>query len=219
MYLLLSYGIIFFITIPLCGQSLSKTIVLWKSKDFTKWELVSNPSGAIDSVCKIENDSVLTVAGKPIGYLATIDSFENYKLHLEYRWSIDAAKSSNSGILVHIATGPIDRNIWPRCFQIQTKITHTGDLLPMAGAKFSEPLSTPPDAKTPQLERKKSDSEKPVGEWNIVEVVCLNDTIECMINGIVQNKVTQCDPHSGKIGIQLEGTPFQLRNIWLTVLN
>ena len=66
---------------------------------------------------------------------------------------------------------------------------------------------------------KKPDSEKPLGEWNIVEVVCLNDTIECMINGIVQNKVTQCDPHSGKIGIQLEGTPFQLRNIWLTVLN
>jgi hypothetical protein len=89
----------------------------------------------------------------------------------------------------------------------------------MAGAKFIEPLSTLPDAKTPQLERKKSDSEKPVGEWNIVEVVCLNDTIECMINGFVQNKVTQCDPHSGKIGIQLEGTPFQLRNIWLTVLN
>jgi hypothetical protein len=216
---LLSYLIIFFITIPLYGQSSSKTIVLWKSNDFTKWELVSNPSAAIDSVCKIEADSILAIAGKPIGYLATLDSFENYKLHLEYRWPINAAKNSNSGILVHIASGPIDRTIWPKCFQIQTKITRTGDLLPMAGAKFIEPLSTPPDAKTPQLERKKSDSEKPVGEWNIVEVVCLNDTIECMINGFVQNKVTQCDPHSGKIGIQLEGTPFQLRNIWLTVLN
>jgi len=209
----------FFSSFSLYGQSSSKTKVLWKSKDFTTWELISNPAAAIDSVCKIEADSVLSVVGKPIGYLAIIDSFENYKLHLEYRWPIDAAKNSNSGILVHIASGPIDRTIWPKCFQIQTKITRTGDMLPMAGAKFSEPLSTPPDAKTPQLERKKSDSEKPLGEWNIVEVICLNDTIECMINGIVLNKVTKCDPHSGKIGIQLEGTPFQLCNIWLTVLN
>ena len=115
---------------------------------------------------------MLAITGKPIGYLATIDSFENYKLHLEYRWPIDAAKNSNSGVLIHIASGPIDRNTWPLCFQIQTKIAHTGDLLPMAGAKFAEPLSTAPEAKTPLLERQKSDSEKPIGDWNIVDIVC-----------------------------------------------
>jgi len=183
----------------------------------TGWEFFTTPAADINSVCKIEPDSLLAVAGKPIGYLATIDSYENYKLHLEYRWLIDAAKNSNSGILVHISSGPIDRNIWPICFQIQTKITRVGDLLPMAGARFIEPLSTSPEAKTPLLERQKSDCERPVGEWNIVDITCLDSTVECMINGIVQNRVTKCIPHTGKIGIQLEGFPYELRHIWLTV--
>jgi len=206
-------------TISVFSQSSSKTIILWKSKDLTGWEFFTNPAVDINSVCKIEPDSVLAVAGKPIGYLATIDSYDNYKLHLEYRWPIDAAKNSNSGILVHISSGPIDRNIWPMCFQIQTKITRVGDFLPMAGARFIEPLSTPPEAKTPLLERQKSDCEKPVGEWNVVDITCLDSTVECIINGIVQNRVTKCEPHTGKIGIQLEGFPYELRNIWLTKLN
>jgi hypothetical protein len=68
------------------------------------------------------------------------------------------------------------------------------------------------------LDRQKPDSEKPLGEWNIVDIVCRDSTIEWTINGVIQNRVTKCEPHSGKIGIQLEGFPFELRNIWVTVL-
>jgi hypothetical protein len=205
--------------ISIYGQSSSKTIKLWNGKDFTGWELITSSAADIESVCTINPDSVLAVAGKPIGYLATIGSYENYRLHIEYRWPINAVKNSNSGVLIHIASGPIDRNTWPMCFQIQTKIAHVGDLLPMAGAKFAEPLSTAPEAKTPQLERQKPDSEKPFGEWNTVDIICCDSTIECTINGIVQNRVTKCEPHAGKIGIQLEGVPFELRNIWMNILD
>ena len=208
-----------FITISLYGQSSSKTIKLWNGKDYSGWELITSSAAVIDSVCTINYDSVIAVAGKPNGYLETLNSYENYKLHLEYKWPKDAAKNSNSGVLIHIASGPIDRNTWPLCFQIQTKITRAGDLLPMAGANFAEPLSTVPEAKTPLLERQKPDSEKPVGEWNIVEIICRDSSIECSINGTVQNHVTNCEPHAGKIGIQLEGVPFELRNIWLTQHN
>lgn len=183
------------------------------------WELVTNSAANIDSVYKIESDSVLVVAGNPIGYLATIDSYNNYKLHLEYRWPLDAVKNSNSGVFIHIASGPIDRNTWPLCFQIQTKITRAGDLLLMAGAKFDEPLSTVPETKTILLECQKPDSERPVGEWNIVGIICCDSTIECLMNGIGQNHITNCRPHAEKIGIQLKGVPFELRNIWLTQLN
>lgn len=217
---LFSIGInLILINISIYGKSSYETVKLWNGKDLFGWELVTNSAADIKSVCRIEPDSVLAVTGKPIGYLATIDSYENYKLHIEYRWPINAAKNSNSGVLIHIASGPIDRNIWPMCFQIQTKISRVGDLLPMAGAKFAEPLSTAPEAKMPQLERQKPDSEKPVGEWNILDIVCCDSTIECKINDIVQNRITKCEPHAGKIGIQLEGVPFELRNIWLSVQN
>ena len=87
----------------------------------------------------------------------------------------------------------------------------------MAGAKFAEPLTTPPGAKTPQLDRQQL-SEKPLGEWNTCDVLCLNGALECSVNGVKQNRVTGCQPSSGRIGLQLEGYPYELRNIRITPL-
>ena len=33
-------------------------------------------------------------------------------------------------------------------------------------------------------------SEKPVGEWNTMEVICKSNTIEVYVNGTLQNKAT-----------------------------
>jgi len=132
---------------------------------------------------------------------------KNYRLHAEWRWP---GKAGNSGVLLHISPGPVDR-IWPTCFQMQLKNTRVGDMLPMAAAKFSEPLS--PDSKTPQLNRSAADSEKPAGEWNSCDIVCRGDSIEVTLNGVLQNKVTKCVPASGRIGFQLEGIAYELRNV------
>jgi hypothetical protein len=86
-----------------------------------------------------------------------------------------------------------------------------GDLLPMSTAKFAE--SPTPEQKPAQLVRSGADNEKPVGEWNSCDITCRGDTIEVIINGVAQNKVTKCLPASGKIGFQLEGTPFEVRNV------
>ena len=93
-----------------------------------------------------------------------------------------------------------------------------GDLLPMAGATFAEPLSTPPDAKTPQLNHAAADSERAVGEWNTCDIICRGDTIEVTVNGVRQNRVSGLSVKAGKVGFQLEGTPFELRNVSITPL-
>ena len=193
-------------------------IDLWNGRDLTGWEFVSPSPADIKTVCIIKPDGVLAVAGKPVGYLVTTGSYENYRLHVEYRWPADAVNNSNSGVLVHVASGPVDRDTWPLCFQVQTKVTRVGDLLPMAGAKFAEPLSTAPGARTPQLERRQPDSEKPLGEWNSLDLVCRGDALEVSINGVLQNTVTRCEPRAGKIGIQCEGFPYELRHFRLTPL-
>ena len=87
----------------------------------------------------------------------------------------------------------------------------------MAGATFAEPLTSAP-GKTPQLDRQKPSSEKPLGEWNAIDVVCRGDTVEVTVNGVVQNRVTSSQPAAGKIGLQLEGLPYELRNLRLTPL-
>jgi hypothetical protein len=86
----------------------------------------------------------------------------------------------------------------------------------MAGATFAEQLSTPPDAKTPQLNHAAPDSERPAGEWNTCDIICLGDSIEVVINGVAQNRITRCSRGEGPVGFQLEGTPFELRSITLT---
>ncbi len=196
----------------------AKPLNLFNGRDLTGLELVASPSTDIATVCHVADGGVLSISGTPVGYLLAAGSFENYKLHVEYRWPANAARNSNSGILIHIASGPVDRKTWPVCFQIQTKIGRAGDLLPMAGAKFAEPLSSAPGAGTPQLERFGMLAEKTPGEWNSVDVVCRDGEVQVSINGILENSVTQCEPHAGRIGLQLEGFPFEVRNLRLTRL-
>ena len=197
----------------------AKSIDLLNGKDLSGWTLVTNPAADIGAVCQVTAEGTVAVAGKPIGYLLVNETYTNYRLHAEWRWPADAAKSSNSGFLVYIASGPIDRNTWPLCFQVQTKLNRAGDILPMAGATFAEPLSTPPGAKTPQIDRRQPSSEKLLGQWNECDIICRDGSIECTVNGVLQNRVTGCHPAVGQIGIQLEGTPYELRNIRLTPLD
>ena len=209
--------IVFLATIGLAGTALPAE--LFNGRDLTGWELVSASAADVTAVCQVTAEGVLAVAGNPVGYLETTGTYQNYRLHLEYRWTAKSDRPANGGVLLHISSGPVDRNTWPVCFQVQTKVGRAGDLLPMAGAKFAEPLSTPPDAKTPQLDRIGLNSEKSVGEWNTVEIVCRGDLISYSINGVHQNRATKCVPQAGKIGLQLEGFPFELRNLRLTLLD
>jgi Domain of Unknown Function (DUF1080) len=180
---------------------------LFNGKDLSGWEYVAPGKETLASVCHVKPGGVILVDAKPNGYIATTASHENYRLHAEWRWT---DKPGNGGVLVHITEGPMDR-IWPISFQIQTKNTRVGDILPMSSAKFAEAPTT--GMQPAQLARQGNDSEKPVGEWNSCDIVCRGDTIEVTINGIAQNRVTKCVPASGKIGFQLEGVPFELRNV------
>lgn len=187
---------------------------LLNGRDLTGWELVTLPTtpAAIADVCHYNPDGSLAVAGQPVSYLATTASFENYTLHAEWRWP---AKPGNSGVLIHIASGPKDR-AWPLCLQIQTKNKSVGDVLPMAGATFAEPLD--PAAKVPARTHTAPDSEKPAGEWNTCDLVCRDGAVTVSINGVLQNQITKATPHAGRIGFQLESVPFELRAVRLTPL-
>jgi hypothetical protein len=173
------------------------------------WELVTEQGTPISEVVTVRPDGVIAVAGSPVGYLSTTASRQAYRVHAEWRWP---GKTGNGGALVHIRSGPTN-GAWPVCYQVQWKFGAVGDLLPMNGATFAEALSTPPDAKTPQRGRNAADSERPAGEWNTCDIVCAGRTITASINGVVQNRVTGLSVSAGKVGFQLEGTPFEMRNI------
>ena len=178
------------------------------------FELVTAPAAAIGQVVPVGAEGVIALAGAPSGYLATRAVYTNYRLHAEWRWP---GKPGNGGVLLHIQGGPKDR-VWPLSQQVQTKRGSAGDLLPMAGAAFAEPLSSAPGAATPVKAHAAADSERPAGEWNSLDVVCREGSIEVAINGVAQNRVSGASPASGRIGFQLEGAPYELRNVTIVPL-
>jgi hypothetical protein len=193
----------------------SAPVSLFDAQGVGAFELVTTPAGAMEQVLMARPGGVIAVAGNPSGYVATRATYTNYRLHAEWRWP---GKPGNGGVLLHIQGGPKDR-VWPLSQQVQTKFGAAGDLLPMAGASFAEPLTTAPGAATPIKAHSAADSERPAGAWNSMDVVCRDGTIEVSINGVAQNRVTASSPASGRIGFQLEGTPYELRNVMIQTLN
>lgn len=195
------------------------TVDLFAAGDFAGWEVVTAQPTAIRSICTRLGDSVIAITGTPTGYLQTEATYENFSLHLEYRWPAGTAPKANGGILLHIASGPVAPSAWPTCIQLQTKVQNAGDLLQMFGSTFAEPITTPAKGNTPPIRGRQADSsERPFGEWNAVDVVCLCGTIEVRLNGVLQNRVTATSPQAGRLGIQLEGAPFELRNVGISPL-
>lgn len=188
---------------------------LFNGRDFSGWELRTSPAASIDSVFRMLPGGVVATAGQPSGFLATLNSYRNYKLHVEWRWS---GKPGNGGILLHISDGPMDR-VWPLSLQVQTKRGNAGDLLPMAGASFSEPLTSAHGAEPRIKAHTAPDSELAAGEWNVCDIVSRDGKVEVTINGVVQNSVTRSEPASGRIGFQLEGAPYELRRVELVELD
>jgi hypothetical protein len=196
------------------AEAAAPVTALFNGHDFAGWEYVGSPATAIATVCTIGSDGVIAATGTPVGFIATTAPHANYHLHAEWRWP---GKPGNGGVLLHISSGPKDR-AWPLSFQVQLKNKAAGDLLPMAGATFAEPLTSAPGAATPLKAHVAPDSEKPVGEWNSCDINCRGDTIEVSINGVAQNRITHCSLTGGTIGFQFEGAPFELRQVSLTPL-
>ena len=63
-----------------------------------------------------------------------------------------------------------------------------------------------------------SANEKPIGEWNKVEVVCRGDKAEFYFNGMKTGEYWDLNPSSGRIQLQSEGFGIEYRNICLDPL-
>ena len=89
----------------------------------------------------------------------------------------------------------------------------------MAGAEAKEHKGK--DANTPVPFRNEliaQPVEKPVGEWNTFETICLHGKVAAFINGKFINEVSECTLDAGYIGIQSEGAELEIRAILFSPL-
>jgi len=149
-------------------------------------------------------EGVLHISGVPKGYIRTDKKYSDYILTLDWRWA--GEESVDGGIYVHLQDGD---KVWPTGIQFQMTSADMG--LFMSGIKLSDAEEAHPGFyKKPVLYE--NSPEKPVGEWNSVEIICKENHIKAYLNGILVNEA-DCDANEGYIGFQSEGGPMQIKNI------
>jgi len=194
----------------------------------------------IFSVIEENGENIIRISGEINASLATKESFENYHLRLVFRWGDIVHSKRNSVLLYHsfgdfgVAFGTWMTNIECQmmhqnlgdtylmmntcCESAAVKSENSDDFVFTPGAEslaFGKHTTTP-------LIRKNSDNEKPLGEWNTIDLYCLGSTSVHVVNGVTVMVNTHTGVFengeikpltSGKIQIQSEGAELFVKNI------
>ncbi len=199
------------------------------------------------SVIEFDGEQVLKVTGEVYGGLSTKNEFENYHLSLEFKWGTKKYEprledKRDSGILYH-AQEPHGQfwNVWMKSLEMQVQEGDCGDFFALAGTgidvKSVEKLEDgkayrfySPNGASKHFKsggdsrcRRINDFEKPNGEWNKLELVCVANKAYHIVNGtvvmVLENPVVYDENGNsnplikGKIQLQSEGAELYYKNI------
>ncbi|MFA5328981.1 MAG: DUF1080 domain-containing protein [Prolixibacteraceae bacterium] len=192
------------------------------------------------SVVDLDGQKVIRISGDIFAALATKTEYRNYHLHLEYKWGKNVYGKQNSGLLYH-SFGPFGAAFGTWMATIEHQLMHgsLGDTYLMANTCCESKVIKGDDGKTftfsPEGKntafsetengrsvKKAVDAEKPLGEWNSVDLYCFGQTSVHVDNGRVVMINTNCSKMEngekipltkGKIQIQSEGGEFYIRKI------
>ena len=192
-------------------------IELFNGQDLDNWNIiVDSEDGEPRDLFYVE-DGLLNTTGTPFGYIRTKESYSNYILHLEWRWTEEPA---NSGVLINVQGEEI---VFPHCVECQLMNGRAGDIVLMGkGAEITVRDSTyrvtSEERRYLSIPKFEESSELPAGEWNTYEITSQDGNLEVIVNGVLQNKGTGMSLTGGNIALQSEGGPIQFRNIYLQPL-
>jgi hypothetical protein len=200
------------------------------------------------TIVNVDGKPAIRISGQIFGGINTKADFSNYHLRLQFKWGeqkfaprLTAVR--DSGLLYHVHSAwNFNGRVWPRSPELQIQEHDCGDLYAIASkitvrARRLDPVK-PIFQYDPQGEPtifsqpgtvgnkciKLEDREKPNGEWNTIELVCVGDQSIHIVNGGVVMRLTESRridgdaPQSltaGKIVLQSEGAEIFYRNIEL----
>jgi hypothetical protein len=207
-----------------------------------EWAEVSEAAtqDSVFSVVEMDGEKVIRISGETNGSLATKEAFENYHLRLVFKWGETVYSKRNSGLLYH-SFGEFGEahGTWMPNIELQLMHDNLGDTYLMANTVCETPavknaeseqwIYSPDAAQVSfgehangRLIRKIKDAEKPLGEWNVVDLYCLGTTAVHVVNGVpvMVNYETGTYENgkvkplkSGKIQVQSEGADLYIRSM------
>lgn len=212
------------LAITLLTSQTSEKQALFNGKDLEGWHIDVPEMDKDQNVQSpfIVRDGLLVSLGTPGGHLITNDIYQNYRLELQYRF---AATPGNCGVLVHASTPRALYNMFPKSIEVQMMHENAGDFWCIV-----EDISVPDmesrrgpreewgvtEGKQRRVVNLTDGSEKPLGEWNRMEIECLNNAIKVWVNGELVNEGFDCTAKKGHIALQAEGSEVEFRQVDLT---
>jgi hypothetical protein len=192
-------------------------IELFNGQNLDNWNIIVDSEDGEPADLFYVEDGLLSTTGTPFGYIRTKESYSNYKLHLEWRWTEEPA---NSGVLINVQGKEI---VFPHCIECQLMNGRAGDIVLMGkGAEITVKDSTysvtSEERRYLSIPKYEESSELPAGEWNTYEITSQDGNLEVIVNGVLQNEGNGMSLTEGNIALQSEGGPIQFRNIYLQPL-
>ena len=196
------------------------------------------------SVVTEDGCQVIRISGEVKGSLATKGSFRDYHLRVVYKWGDKVTQQRNGGLLYH-GYGDLGAALgtWMASVECQMMHDNPGDTFfigdnieccTRAGQVEKGYVYQPDAEKLPFGKRhnrrsiqKSQNAEKPVGEWNTIDLYCLGQTAVHVVNGITvmvnQDLSVYSDQgltplSSGKIQLQSEGGELFIKEISLETI-
>ncbi len=189
---------------------------------------------------------VIHVTGQGFGVITTKQSFGNVHVRVEVKWGERKWGSKlhsprDCGLLYYCHGAPgFDHETWPRSLEFQIQEHDMGDLYALGAQVTVRARPSPSNprlylydpAGTPTLFVQKppignrcvklGDPEKPNGEWNTLDLYCVNGDSIHVVNGQVVMRLTGAQRldgptpaplTAGQISLQTEGAEVYYRNV------
>lgn len=196
------------------------------------------------SIVTEDGRPALRISGEVWGGVSTKEEFENYHFRAEFKWGKKKWPPRekvvrDNGLLYHcVGAHGAGSGAWLKSFEMQIQERDCGDFHSVAGV-IVDVEAVPKDPSKPKgdlLYRKGAekvtgvarriwkdpDNEKPSGEWNVVEFLCVGQTSVHVVNGKVNMVLTglrhwagpkEVPLTKGRIQIQSEAAEIYWRNI------
>jgi len=205
----------------------NKTVSLFNGKDLSGWhaDIPEMDTNALAKNPFIIRNGMLVSMGTPNGHLITDSIFQNYRLHVEYRF---AGKPGNCGVLLHASTPRALYKMFPKSIEAQMLHTNAGDfwcIVEDIKVNDMEKRRGPKEnwGTTEGKERRiinlTDGSENPVGEWNTMIIECLDNSIKVWVNNTLVNSGFDCTARQGQIALQAEGSEVEFKKVELTPIS
>lgn len=196
---------------------------LFNGRDLTGWRvdvpaIDSNPRTASPFVVR---GGTLAVLGEPRGHLITEAGYRDYRLEVEYRFT---GKPGNAGVLVHASTPRALYAMFPKSIEVQMEHGNAGDfwcivediavpdMIARRGPRETWGVT---EGKARRIVNLTDGSERPLGEWNRMEIEAVGRSIKVWVNGALVNHGTDATADHGQIAIQSEGAAVEFRKLVL----